>query len=139
MGNSRPVAQKHYLQVTDGHFKQATQPTAASKAAQNAAQQDAELSRRESHLVRKSAFCDEKRGCARQCEAIMGDTGLERPPLARSKTLISQERGTESGTVDVNKTPEDPDLALIVERWPSLPEHIKEAVLALVRGCQREG
>ena len=27
------------------------------------------------------------------------------------------------------------DLARLVERWPTLPEHIKAAVMALVRTC----
>jgi hypothetical protein len=27
----------------------------------------------------------------------------------------------------------DPDLALLQDRWPKLPEHIKAAVLVLVR------
>ena len=36
IGNSQPVAAKHYLQVTDDHFRQATEgaPKAAQKAAQ---------------------------------------------------------------------------------------------------------
>ena len=29
----------------------------------------------------------------------------------------------------------DPDLALVHDRWPKLPEHIKAAVLALVRSA----
>lgn len=47
LGNSQPIAQKHYLQVTDEHFKRATQtklsrirpsePTAAKSAAKSAA------------------------------------------------------------------------------------------------------
>ena len=32
------------------------------------------------------------------------------------------------------KTPSDPDLDLILDRWPDLPERIKAAVMALVRG-----
>jgi hypothetical protein len=40
---------------------------------------------------------------------------------------------TESGTVDAPKTPSDPDLALIQERWPDLPAHVKATVMALIR------
>ena len=59
--------------------------------------------------------------------------GSELTPLAGSRTPISENVCTESGTVESQKTPSDPDLALIEARWPTLPEHIRQAVLALVR------
>lgn len=59
--------------------------------------------------------------------------GHEHPPLALSKTPISGEGGAKSGAHDAPKVPADPDLALIVDRWPNLPEPIRQAVLALVR------
>ena len=47
---------------------------------------------------------------------------------------------TESGTVDGEKTPSDPDLAQVVEAWPQLPEAIRAAVLAIVRNAgSRDG
>lgn len=61
----------------------------------------------------------------------MGDTGLERTPPALPKTPISQERGTESDTVDV-KRPLNPDSAKIVITWPTLPEHFRAAIKALI-------
>ena len=63
----------------------------------------------------------------------MGGRGLEHPALLPSKTAIPQTERAESGAVDGEKAPSDPELALIVDRWPKLPEHIKQAVLALVR------
>ncbi len=60
IGNSRPVAAKHYLQVTEGHFEQAVQ-----KAVQNAVQQVSAPSRTEPHrengLERKSLTCEDLR------------------------------------------------------------------------------
>jgi len=44
LGNSRAVAQDHYLQVTESHFARAIR-----EAAQNPAQQGAELARKDSH------------------------------------------------------------------------------------------
>ena len=57
-------------------------------------------------------------------------------PVSASETPISEKRGTESGTPDAQNTPLEPDLALIVDRWPNLPEHIRQAVRALVRNGQ---
>ncbi len=59
--------------------------------------------------------------------------GVEQTPLTPPKTPISETERTKSGTPDAKKAPSDPDLALIEKRWPNLPEHIKAAVLALVR------
>ena len=77
IGNSRPVARKHYLQVTDEHFEQAIKPEGESEAAQNAAQQDAEMPCIVSHPIRESAKYDVKRDPATQCEAKVGDAGFE--------------------------------------------------------------
>jgi hypothetical protein len=58
--------------------------------------------------------------------------GFERTPLALSKTPISKTPGAESGAPSAQDAPLDPDLALIQNRWPKLPEHIKAAIRALV-------
>jgi hypothetical protein len=62
----------------------------------------------------------------------MGDTGPEHPPLALSKTSISEGGGAKSDALHAPKQSSDPDLALIVKHWPSLPRHIKKAINALV-------
>ncbi len=63
----------------------------------------------------------------------MGPEGHEHPPLALSKTPISDTARAESGAPNAENTPLDPDLTLIQDRWPMLAQHIKAAVLALVR------
>ena len=63
----------------------------------------------------------------------MGDEGVEHSPLTASKTAISETASAESGALKGENTPLDPDLALIQDRWAGLPEHIRQAVLALVR------
>jgi integrase len=79
LGNSRAVAREHYLQVTDEHFEQAARPapTGAEKGVQNAAQQAHAPCRIESHAVRESAKYEQKRDSAIQCEALVGDAGIE--------------------------------------------------------------
>jgi hypothetical protein len=68
----------------------------------------------------------------------MGDEGIEHPPLALSKTAISEIASAKSGAPKDQNTPLDPDFSLIKDRWPGLPEHIKQAVLALVRGTSEK-
>jgi hypothetical protein len=63
----------------------------------------------------------------------MGDEGIEHPPLALSKTPILETPSAKSGAPNAESIPLDRDLALIQDRWPKLPEHIKQAVLALVQ------
>jgi len=65
-----------------------------------------------------------------------GDEGYRTIRDSASKTPISPEEtknGTQDGTPKGENTPLDPDLAFIHDRWPRLPEHIKQSILALVR------
>ena len=66
----------------------------------------------------------------------MGDTGLEHPPLEQAKTPILSSASAESGAHDAPNTlqpPKDPDLVIVVESWPNLPEHIRLAINALIQ------
>ena len=40
--------------------------------------------------------------------------------------------GAESGAVDTEKAPIDPDLARLIDAWPTLPKVIKAGIVALV-------
>jgi hypothetical protein len=55
-----------------------------------------------------------------------------RPPFdSASKTAISEnppEKRTDSGTVDCEEVPLDPDLAKIIIAWPQLSKDIRAAV-----------
>jgi hypothetical protein len=63
----------------------------------------------------------------------VGGAGLEHTAFLPPKTAISPSEGAQSGALESEKPPADLDLALIVDRWPDLPAHIRQAVLALVR------
>ena len=59
----------------------------------------------------------------------------ERRLLTPPKTPIPENERAGSGAPDGEKAPVDPDLAKVMAAWPKLPEHIKAAVLALVRSA----
>ena len=88
LGNSQPVAMKHYLQVTDDHFRQAAQAgpgQAPAKAAQKAAQTPAAIPCQtltaESGQEGETAFVSECQGVSVGGSDIstnrVGDRGLE--------------------------------------------------------------
>ncbi len=75
-------------------------------------------------------------GAIAEHKRAMEPMSSEHPSRTAPKTPISEnsrETGTESGTPNAQNASLDPDLALIQDRWSKLPEHIKAAVLALVR------
>lgn len=97
MGNSRAVAQKHYLQVTDDHFDRAALP---SEAVRNPLQQPAAGRRTGSHAVeadfRKPLDCKALRDHATSCDdgeiCGVGDTGLEPVDTSYKQPLWQLER-----------------------------------------------
>lgn len=75
MGNSQPVAVRHYLHTTDEHFDRAvTADTTTEKAAQNAARPLPELRRIDAHGAPGNEKTPAKQGFGEQS---MDDTGLE--------------------------------------------------------------
>jgi hypothetical protein len=60
--------------------------------------------------------------------------GSELSALALSKTPISGNVRTESGTVAArNAAQTDPDLMQIIETWPSLPASVRAEIVRLVQ------
>ncbi len=62
----------------------------------------------------------------------MGGTGLEQSALTPSKTTISLNDSTKSGTVNDKILEKFPELEQIISAWPELPEHIRKTILILV-------
>jgi hypothetical protein len=62
----------------------------------------------------------------------MGGTGLEQTALTPTKTLISKDAGTKSGTVDDKILEKFPELQKVITSWPLLPEQVKKQILSLI-------
>lgn len=69
----------------------------------------------------------------------MAGTGLELPPRNTGNPSDSFQSGAESGALGAHSAPFDPDLAVIVEAWPGLPDNVKASIVAMVVKAGREG
>ena len=66
---------------------------------------------------------------------LLETKGIEQSALKGSKTAISKKGGAKCGAL---QSKNDPDLQLIIDRWPELPGHIKAAIKALVHAHTAE-
>jgi len=63
-----------------------------------------------------------------------GPAGFEHTPLKAPKTGISEKARTRDSTPVARGDARDPDLAELIDRWPDLPETVRERIMAMVRG-----
>lgn len=141
------MAAKHYLQVRDTDFEKAltlseggaqSGALSADKEAQNQAQPiSANPSRcfQEKHkalenqgLWLKSA----KDGESWQTRKVT-PTGSEQSMGLPGKTQAARQNSAENSALCSDSAPIDPDLAYIVNQWPSLPETIRRRLVELVQ------
>jgi hypothetical protein len=122
LGNSRVVAEKHYLQTTEEHFAKAIE-----EAVQNPVQQPAAS-------VRNTPQFPEKYEALRGVAIVsVAEAGLERTANSSGNTGYSEKGGAESGASSGNSAPIDPDLMAIVNAWPDLPKTARQAILAIIQ------
>ena len=132
IGNSQPIAAKHYLQVTADHF---------SKALQKALQQPAVLPRAGSQSdLALSTQAPVLHGDAANCQKVPEGqaprVGLEQSENSPRRVQVSETAGAKSGAVDRENATNDPELAQVIEAWPTLPPAIREAVLDMLRAAE---
>jgi hypothetical protein len=58
--------------------------------------------------------------------------GIELSHESTGKTANSETGGAESGALGAQETLNDPDLAAVVDAWPTLPQPIKAGILAMI-------
>jgi hypothetical protein len=58
---------------------------------------------------------------------------FEHPPETPRNLALRGQGGAESGAPNLTKPDIAPELAALVESWPRLPEHIKDAIRTLLR------
>jgi hypothetical protein len=67
-----------------------------------------------------------------ECGSFSGEGGIRTPLESSEELALSETRGAESGALVA-----DPDLNHIIAAWPTLPDPIKTAILAMVRATVR--
>ena len=64
------------------------------------------------------------------------DRGLEQPKDSSEKIEGSNSGGAKSGVIHAPFPPDDPRLRAIIDAWPTLPESVREAIMAMVSGSE---
>jgi integrase len=134
LGNSRLIAQEHYLRVTDEDYAAALRPT--PRETPEAASRDAAKThqRRKTTQNDASALDDKSEKPPENADFSGNDGG----PDGRYWTRIITQKPLESDIFDTSATQQrrtagpDVDLARLVDAWPALPERVRRKIVALV-------
>ena len=95
------------------------------------------------HNARKPAVCGALQQSATSCVSEEQWSRGESNPRADSTKHFdnsgfaskANQGGAESGAVDTEKAPIDPDLARLINAWPNLPEAIRAGIVAMVNAA----
>jgi hypothetical protein len=110
----------------------------SAKVVQQVVQQSAETAREASQTqIAPPAEGETLQGVATDCELVQTCTvpprGNELPLDSTGKTTYLQNGGATGGAMNCDDAISDPDLALLIDRWPTLPAATKTTILAMVR------
>jgi hypothetical protein len=78
--------------------------------------------------------------CPRRTEPLITWNMFGNPPLTKRQIQIvsdADSSGNETVISDVSSSDSNRDLNLVVDAWPSLAQHLRSAVLALVESANR--
>ena len=133
IGNSQPIAAKHYLQVTDEHF---------SRAVHLRMSQPAVLPRTDSQVTlatdqKTPVLQGNASGRDHLPDGQVPPAGIEQKPFPSGRVQVSETAGAKSGAVDRENAPITPDLAIVIDAWHTLPPDTRTAILAIVEAAHR--
>lgn len=135
MGNSVPVAMKHYAMPRAETFERAIREGVPVEAAQNAAQQTAASVSRD-----RQGAPDSQRKSRESGENLVLSVpprGIEPAAESLENNVVSRAGGTQSGTDEAEKILSTvfgcDRLREIVETWPELPADHRDAIVASMR------
>jgi integrase len=127
LGNSEAVAREHYLQVTDEHFARAAQKEAQTTSDEGEQRLSALPSEPEMSGVGNAG---------QSCSSVQ----IVREGFEQSREYStfedSEECAARGAAVGGDFGPVDPDLGVVVDAWPTLPESVRADILAMVRAAR---
>ena len=65
--------------------------------------------------------------------------GIESPANSLENNALSAQGGAESGANGPKNDRIDPDLALVIQGWDSLPDAVRAGIVAMVRAASTPG
>lgn len=142
IGNTARIAERHYLQVPDAFFEKAAQNPAhmAQKAAQHHAARISKEPQATPEKDPENAFLPLNAvACGSVHDSGMETEGIEQSLLTPSKTTISKSGGAKSGALDDKIVQKHPDLARLIQAWPTLPKQVKIEINTLIEKHSTEG
>jgi hypothetical protein len=148
LGNAPLIALKHYLQVTDADFERAADASgkggaeSGARSAQNTAPPGRAAKGGESHdpiatFVGCGSFATLSDTQLFDAQSLSGEDRIRTPHENTGESTVSDQSGAESGAIDDESEPADPNLSAVIDAWPTLPGPIKAGILAMVRAAGR--
>jgi len=124
IGNSRLIAQEHYLRVTKADFQKATEKSAVKSAVQpppRASKSCQERNAENEESPEKQAFSEdsEDSNSGRYCSRTISKTG--------GKTRHSEVTDAQDDARN-----NDSDIARLIEVWPRLPRATRERIISII-------
>lgn len=69
----------------------------------------------------------------------MAGTGFELLQESAGNSTSATQSGAKSGALGAQNGPLDPDLVVVAEAWPGLPDALRAGILAMVRAASGAG
>ncbi len=132
IGNSQPIAAKHYLQVTDEHFEKAVRLRVQQPAVLPRTGSQAGLAEEEQIPVLQG----DASGCDHLRDGRIPPAGIEQTADSPRRVAKPKTGAAKSAAVGDELPPVTPHLVQVIEAWDSLPPDTRTAILAIVEAAQ---
>ena len=132
---------KHYLQVTEDHFKQAAQNT-AQKSSEMSGNERKEETESKTESDASSSICrdlqEDSASFMSFNENVNGRYRTRTIPIFPEEYADSGSGGAKCGALAATSRSGDDDLAQLINAWPSLPTTIRRGIMEMVEEMRKE-